>query len=241
MELLELLELKPGCSPLCAMRILRKYSSMHRRGTGELHCTESSYHPAEQRLLATSERLAIKVQRIVIDRQHFMSKRNNQSYRLFNLPPHEPTAWAVALLRVDPTRGSETGTVRGLRWHTLRREGEGGVGEVRIGQTRRGRAQGGERPLGTAAFGGRGFKGRARVTGERPNRRRPLQTAIHAGIMPSPPHPLPTLGVPSTFSCLSFPCAPVPSQPALLVIHNIAVRTTSGKGSATVRWCSKTT
>ena len=115
MELLELLELKPGCSPLCAMQILRKYSSMHRRGTGELHCTESSYHPAEQHLLATSERLAIKVQRIVIDQQHFMSKRNNQSYRLFNLPPHEPTAWAVALLRVDPTRGSETGTVRGER------------------------------------------------------------------------------------------------------------------------------
>ena len=97
----------------------------------------------------------------------------------------------ACLLRVDPTRGSETGTVRGLRWHTLRREGEGGVGEVRIGQTRRGRARGGERLMGTAASGGRGFKGRARVTGERPNRRRPLQTATQPGVMPTPPPPWP--------------------------------------------------
>ena len=36
-----------------------------------------------------------------------------------------PTATAVALLRVDTTRGSETGKVWGLRWHNLPRERKG--------------------------------------------------------------------------------------------------------------------
>ena len=46
-------------------------------------------------------------------------------------PPLGVSTWthlangAVALLRVDPTQSSETGTVRGLRWHNLPREGEG--------------------------------------------------------------------------------------------------------------------
>ena len=35
------------------------------------------------------------------------------------------TARAVALPRVDPTRSSETGTVRGLRWHNVPRESKG--------------------------------------------------------------------------------------------------------------------
>ena len=50
-----------------------------------------------------------------------------------------PTARAVALLRVDPTRSSETGTVRGLRWHNLpkAREGEKG-GKDRPGRGREG-------------------------------------------------------------------------------------------------------
>ena len=38
-----------------------------------------------------------------------------------------PRARAIALLRVDPTRSSEAGTVRGLRWHNLEGK-EGGVG-----------------------------------------------------------------------------------------------------------------
>ena len=47
-----------------------------------------------------------------------------------------PPARAAALRRADPTRGSGTGTVRGLRWHNLRREGKGGVcgGEGRPGR-----------------------------------------------------------------------------------------------------------
>ena len=36
-----------------------------------------------------------------------------------------PAARAVALLRVDLTRSSETGTVRGLRWHNQPRERRG--------------------------------------------------------------------------------------------------------------------
>ena len=43
-----------------------------------------------------------------------------------------PMARAVALLRVDPTRGSETGTVRGLRWHALPRERKGVWGRRRL-------------------------------------------------------------------------------------------------------------
>ena len=61
--------------------------------------------------------------------------------------PSPPLASAVPLLRADPTRSSETGTVRGLRWYKPPRERKG---EVRIGQARRGRAQGSERPMGAA-------------------------------------------------------------------------------------------
>jgi hypothetical protein len=41
--------------------------------------------------------------------------------------------------------------------------------------------------MGTTAYGGKGFKERTRVSGE-VDRRRQLQTALHAGVMP-PPHP----------------------------------------------------
>ena len=79
-----------------------------------------------------------------------------------------PTARAIALLRVDPTQSSETGTVRGLRWHNRPRETKGVRRRVRIGQAGRGRARGDERPMGAAACGGRGFKESERVSGERP-------------------------------------------------------------------------
>ena len=75
---------------------------------------------------------------------------------------------AVALLRSDPTRSSETGTDRGLRWHNLPRERKGVCAVVRIGQAGGARARGGERPLGADASGGKGFKQRTRGSGERP-------------------------------------------------------------------------
>ena len=56
------------------------------------------------------------------------------------------TARAVHLLRVDPTQSSETGTVRGLRWHSLPREKKGEQGG-------RDRARPGER--GHEGVGGR--------------------------------------------------------------------------------------
>ena len=61
---------------------------------------------------------------------------------------------------VDSTRGSETGTVRGLRWHKLPREGKGEWARVRIGQAEgEGGHWGGERLMGAAAGGGSGSKG----------------------------------------------------------------------------------
>ena len=39
--------------------------------------------------------------------------------------------------------------------------------------------------MGSATLGGKGCKERTRVSGEA-NRRRQLQTAIHAGVMPAP-------------------------------------------------------
>ena len=70
-----------------------------------------------------------------------------------------PRARAVAPLRVDPTRGSETGTVRGVAAGTTSRGKGGRCREVRIGQGGRGRARGGERPMGTTACGGKGPNG----------------------------------------------------------------------------------
>ena len=71
-------------------------------------------------------------------------------------------ARAVALLYVDLTQSSETGTVWGLLWHN---QGKGRVcWEVRIGQAGKVREQGGERPMGT---GWKGFEERARVNDER--------------------------------------------------------------------------
>ena len=72
-----------------------------------------------------------------------------------------PAARASALLRVDPSQSSETGTVRGLCWHNLLRERKGVLG----GQDR---ALGGERPMGAAAYAGQGFKEKAAVGGEKP-------------------------------------------------------------------------
>ena len=61
---------------------------------------------------------------------------------VWGCPPGErpwPTARAVALLRVDPTQGSETGTVRGIRWHHLPRERKGeSRGKGRPGREREG-------------------------------------------------------------------------------------------------------
>ena len=74
---------------------------------------------------------------------------------------------AVALLRVDPTRSSETGTVRGLRWHNLPRERKGVWGGEDGPGRGTGRAQGDERPTDTTAHGGGGSKGRT-VRGDRP-------------------------------------------------------------------------
>ena len=77
------------------------------------------------------------------------------------------------LLRADPTRGSETGAVRGPRWHKSR--------GLRIGQTTRSRALGDER------------HSRERVQGKdkgqwREANRRQLQTAILSNLHPHP-HP----------------------------------------------------
>ena len=56
--------------------------------------------------------------------------------------PHGPLSRAIALLHVDLTRRGETGTVMGLRWHSLPFERKG-EWEGRIGQAGGGRALGG--------------------------------------------------------------------------------------------------
>ena len=95
-----------------------------------------------------------------------------------------PMARAVALLHVDPTRSSETGTFRGLRWHTRPRERKGVWG----GKDRPGREREGTR--GERADGHRDLR-RARGQGKwrETNRRRQLQTAPQPGVMPTPQPP----------------------------------------------------
>ena len=97
-----------------------------------------------------------------------------------------PTVRAVALLRVDPTRGSEAGTVQGLCCHTLSRERKGVWG----GQDRPGGEREGTRG-GEAAGRRRLRKERARGRGSGKWRERQLHTATKPGVMPNPPAPPP--------------------------------------------------
>ena len=96
-----------------------------------------------------------------------------------------PTARAVALLRVDPTRGSETGTLQGLRWHNLPREGKGEEGPGKGG----GRALGGGEADGRRRLRREGVQGKGTGMWREASRRRPLQTATQPGVMPPPPLP----------------------------------------------------
>ena len=143
-----------------------------------------------------------------------------------------PTAKAFAFLCVDLTQRSETGQVRGLRWHNRPREWEGkewceadghcglrrerpregkgkgkGRREGRLGQGGRGRSKGGEKPMGTTAYGGKGSKGRA-ANGDRPVGAASCRRDHHTMASCQPPPPPGT----ATTAC---PGVPLPNRASL--------------------------
>ena len=121
--------------------------------------------------------------------------------RPLGFPPPPPTPvplkWGVHSDAPGQRRGplpssvwTETGTVRGLRWHNLPREREGVWGGEDRPDRGRGRARGGERPMGTAAYGGRGFKGKGSGKWREADSCRRLQTATQQ-VSCQPPTPVP--------------------------------------------------
>ena len=105
-----------------------------------------------------------------------------------------PMARAVALLRVDATRGSGTETVG----TTDRRCGGGGM--------RVGRARGGERPMDAVACGRKVLEGRAAASGERPMGAPDCRQHHNRASCqpPPPPSPLPQVCIFCSTVCLFF-------------------------------------
>ena len=70
-------------------------------------------------------RLALVPRTLYTSGQKVMGRGSRRGRSVMRFGPFHFNPPPPPLRRVDPTRSSETGTVRGLRWHNLPREGKG--------------------------------------------------------------------------------------------------------------------